>query len=608
LTGPSEPRNPPEGRADRVHCDHAARCGGCTLLPWSKAEQAALKQRSVRAAFERYPALGGLSVDAVVGAEPNVEYRTRAKLMVAPDGGVGLYERGTHSVLDIPHCRVLSPTVARVVAQIRLLSRAAPGVLSAIDVRETQDAGRASALVTLMGESGARARLERIAAQVARIEAVIGVAISARARDAKTLLGAAPVVFAGVQAARDSLVSGGPFHLASHGGFVQAHRGQAAAIALRLERGLQAALGDLAGARILELYAGSGAVGLRLAQRGARPLLIERFAPALALARQAAALQGLPALETIAGDAATVLSDLSERAARYDAAVVNPPRSGLPAMVRSKLAQLAPTVIAYVSCDAVTMARDLDHFARLGYASARIEPFDMMPHTASVECFALLTQAAPAAVSVLFDAGELLAVDKPPHLPTTPQSEFTHSLLASVREQLGIPTLTPVHRLDQGTSGVCLLAKHTQAVAELAAALKAGEKRYVALARGITRRKGSVQRPLADRAGRRDARTRYQRTEVLAGHSLLQVRPDEGRTHQIRRHLAAIGHPVLGDARYGDPKSNRHLELRHGLDRTFLHLGQLDLEYPRGTVLRLSSALPGDLAGVCDRLRGLDQT
>jgi 23S rRNA (uracil1939-C5)-methyltransferase len=560
----------------------------------------------VRAAFARYPGLAGLPVDAVAGAEPNVEYRTRAKLMVAPDGGIGLYERGTHSVLDIPHCRVLSPTVARVVAAIRGLSRAAPGVLSAIDVRETLDAGRASALVTLMGESSARARLEQIAEQVARIEAVIGVAISARERDAKTLLGAAPVVVAGVEAARDSLVSGGPFHLASHGGFVQAHRGQAAAIALRLEQGLEAALGGLRGARILELYAGSGAVGLRLAQQGARPLLIERFAPALALARHAADLQGFGALETIAGDAAAVLSDLSQHAAHYDAAVVNPPRSGLPATVRSALAQLAPRVIAYVSCDAATLARDLDHFARLGYASTRIEPFDMMPQTASVECLALLTRTAPAPISVLFEAGDLLVVDKPPHLPTTPQSEHAHSLLASVRDQLGIPTLTPVHRLDQGTSGICLLARAPQAVADLAAALKAGEKRYVALARGIMRRKGSVQRPLPDRSGRRDARTRYQRIEVLGGHSLLQVRPDQGRTHQIRRHLAAIGHPVLGDARYGDPASNRHLELRHGLDRTFLHLGQLELEYPRGTALRLSSPLPGDLAGVCDHLRGPD--
>jgi 23S rRNA (uracil1939-C5)-methyltransferase len=572
-------------------------------LPWSRSQQAALKHGSVRSALARYPGLTGLHVDAVAVADPNVEYRTRAKLMVAPDGGIGLYERGTHSVLDIPHCRVLSPTVARVVAAIRALSRAAPGVLSAIDVRETHDAARTFALVTLMGESSDRARLEQIAQQVAGIEAVIGVAISARQRDAKTLLGAAPVLLSGVQAARDSLVPGGPFHLASHGGFVQAHRGQAAAIALRLEQGLQAALGDLRGARVLELYAGSGAVGLRLAQQGARPLLVERFAPALALARQAAEQQGFAALETIAGDAAAVLSDLSRRAARYDAVIVNPPRSGLPAMVRTALAQLAPGVIAYVSCDAVTMARDIDHFARLGYASARIEPFDMMPHTASVECLALLTPVAPARVSVLFDAGDLLVVDKPPHLPTTPQSEYAQSLLAIVREQFGIPTLTPVHRLDQGTSGVCLLAKHTQAVAELAAALATGEKRYVALARGITRRKGSVQRPLPDRTGRRDARTRYQRIEVLGGHSLLQVRPDEGRTHQIRRHLAAIGHPVLGDARYGDPASNRHLELRHGLDRTFLHLGELELEYPGGTSLRLSAPLPGDLSGVCDRLR-----
>jgi 23S rRNA (uracil1939-C5)-methyltransferase len=456
-----------------------------------------------------------------------------------------------------------------------------------------------------MGEPP-RVRLEHIAAEVARIDSVLGVAISERERNAKTLLAASPRLFRGAPSARDSLLEDGPYYLATYGGFVQAHRGQAAAMAQRLVRALHDALGELSGSRVLELYAGSGALGLLLAKRGAVPLLVERFAPALELVREAAALQGLGALETVAGDAAMVVDGLTQRATRFDAAVVNPPRRGLPPGVRSALAKLGPRAIAYVSCDAETMARDLNHLALLGYAGSAIEPFDMMPHTNSVECFALLTRSAPARISVLFEDADLLVVEKPPHLPTTPQAEYAHSLLECMRTQVGVPGLTPVHRLDQGTSGVCLLAKRSQAVTQIAAALQAGEKHYIALARGITRRKGSVQRPLPDRNGRREARTRYQRMEVLAGHSLLRVRPDEGRTHQIRRHLAAIGHPLLGDTRYGDASSNRHFELRHGLDRTFLHLARLELQHPAGTPLCLESPLPGDLTGLCDRLRSAD--
>ena len=141
-----------------------------------------------------------------------------------------------------------------------------------------------------------------------------------------------------------------------------------------------------------------------------------------------------------------------------------------------------------------------------------------------------------------------------------------------MRSEQALPDSAAIHRLDAGTSGVCLLAKHKAAVAPFAAALAAGQKHYLALVRGVTRDKGNVNRPLREAGKTRDARTRYNRIAVLGGHSLVRARPEQGRMHQIRRHLASLGHPVLGDARYGDAASNRHFEMRHGLDRTFLHL------------------------------------
>jgi 23S rRNA (uracil1939-C5)-methyltransferase len=168
---------------------------------------------------------------------------------------------------------------------------------------------------------------------------------------------------------------------------------------------------------------------------------------------------------------------------------------------------------------------------------------------------------------------------------------------------LGTAELTPVHRLDAGTSGVCLLAKRRAAVAGLGRALAAGEKQYLALARGITRVKGSINRPLRDGAAQQPARTRYARQQIVSGHSLLRVRPDQGRMHQIRRHLAAIGHPVLGDARYGHAPSNQHFEQKHGLDRPFLHLARVQLAHPGGQALVIEAALPGELEALLARLR-----
>jgi 23S rRNA (uracil1939-C5)-methyltransferase len=588
-----------------LHCEHAAQCGGCPLIALPEAEQHAHKQNGVRAAFARYPALELPALQPIVPARPNVAYRTRAKLVVARDGRVGLYARRSHDVVDIPGCRVLAPEVAAAVVEIRARAQATAGALSGIDVREVEHAGRASVLVTLFGEPRQRPRLEALAREIAALPGVRGVAISAHDSRSPAFLGESPEHVAGAREAEDTLLAGGAYHLATYGSFVQAHRQQAAALAAHTIDAIHAALGvELSGARVLELYAGAGALGLELAKRGAHPLLVERFTPALALAERAAAAQGL-ALETRSGDAAVVAGELAGAGDAFDAAIVNPPRRGLPPDLRSALAELAPRAIAYVSCDPDTLARDLDHFAYLGYAARAIEPYDMMPHSDAVECLALLSPAPAARCRVLYEDDDLIAIDKPPHVATTPQGGQTRSLLERVRSEQNLPDLAAIHRLDVGTSGVCLLAKRKTAVAGFATALAAGQKHYLALVRGVTRDKGNVNRPLREAGKPRDARTRYNRLAVLAGHSLLRARPEQGRMHQIRRHLASLGHPVLGDGRYGDPASNRHFEMRHGLDRTFLHLGRIELTHPRTqAALVLESALPGDLEAVRERLRG----
>ncbi|HEX7480322.1 MAG TPA: RNA methyltransferase, partial [Polyangiales bacterium] len=96
----------------------------------------------------------------------------------------------------------------------------------------------------------------------------------------------------------------------------------------------------------------------------------------------------------------------------------------------------------------------------------------------------------------------------------------------------------------------------------------------------------------------------YTRQSVIGGHSLLRVRPEHGRTHQVRKHLASINHAVLGDARFGDPASNRHFEHKHGLDRTFLQLARVQLLHPAtGEELVIDAPLAPDLAVVLERLR-----
>jgi 23S rRNA (uracil1939-C5)-methyltransferase len=217
-----------------------------------------------------------------------------------------------------------------------------------------------------------------------------------------------------------------------------------------------------------------------------------------------------------------------------------------------------------------------------------------------VESLVVLRPAPVAPIEILHEDTALLVANKPPHLSTVPEAEHEHSLLSLLRAQCGLPELTPVHRLDAGTSGVCLFAKQREQVAALAARLAAGDKHYLALVRGALRAKGIVRAPLRERGVTRPAVTRYLRLERVGGHSLARVRPEQGRTHQVRKHLAAIDHPLLGDSRYGDAASNRYFEHRFGLDRQFLHCARIELKEPS---LKLEAELAPDLVRVLAALR-----
>lgn len=608
-------------------CAHAPLCAGCPLIQLSYDEQLEAKERRLSSALARYPDLARVVAEPCLGAEPTVGYRTRAKLMVATGPRIGLYGReGRHIVVDIPDCVVLAPALRDVAGSIRSLLKSPPpeagealvpcddeaGALVAIDLREVEEgeSETAGVLVTLVLAAERAPSRESLLATGALIQAaspkVLGVAANFRAQAAPQVLGPETSVLAGASVARDQM--GKAFQLASYGSFVQAHRGQAVRIHEMLADEIAGSEGSLRGKRVLELYSGSGAIGLSLAAAGAQISMVESFAPAAEGTRRAAEEQGLAdQVRVLAADAAEGALEFATEGLRFDAIVVNPPRRGLSPEARATIARLEPRLIAYVSCDPDTLARDLSHLTRLGYSASRVQPVDMIPLTEEVESAAFLYREALPTPTVIYEDDDVLVIDKPPHEPTTPQGEHSSSLLERVRTLLNFPKATPVHRLDIGTSGLLIIAKSPQAVAPWKAALacRTARKIYLAAVKGITPNKGAITRALRDGGRSLPSRTRYRRLAILAGHSLLRVLPQEGRIHQIRRHLKGIGHPVLGDERYGHAPSNRHFLERYGLDRSFLHCVRLEIRHPHSEApLILESPLPGDLRGVLERTCG----
>jgi 23S rRNA (uracil1939-C5)-methyltransferase len=600
--------------APRVACPHADRCGGCPLIEQTYDDQLARKHARVTSAFARYPALEATAVEPMAAAEPLVGYRTRAKLMVAPGGAVGLYAKGGgHHVVDIPECRVLAPALAEVARVIREQIGAderaggplAPfgpegGALRAVDLREVREGpdGASRALVTFVvarSRGSDLAPLRQAATElIARAPAVLGVAANFHDGDNPQVLGAETVPLAGARRAADRV--GASVHFATFGSFVQAHRGQAARVHARIAAavglGGQPARGR--GPRVLDLYGGSGAIGLGLAAAGARVTLVESFAPAVEQAAAAAREQRLD-VETICGDAATVLRDLAGRRDRFDAIVVNPPRRGIAPRAREALALLEPETVAYVSCDPETLARDLAHLARLGFATASLQPYDMIPLTEEVETVAVARRAPVPLPEVVYEDADLLVVDKAAHEPATPQGGYAGSLLARVRKIAGASGAAPVNQLDVEASGLVVFARRGGDAPRWQRALAADSARVtlVAAVRGRVPAKGRI------------AGARYRRLAVASGHSLLRVTavgPETARSHSIRRAFAAIGHPLLGDDRHGHAPTNRHFEERFGLDRAFLHCARLEIARESGAPVAVEAPLPGDLASVIERL------
>jgi 23S rRNA (uracil1939-C5)-methyltransferase len=590
---------------------HAHVCPGCPWMGRDEAAQLADKAEHVSRAMAGFAELAALSVAAVRAAPRSLDYRVRAKLVADERGALGLFARGTHDVVDLPGCRVLDPRVAAAAQALRKAIHGKPW-LEGADIARVDDA----LMVTLIARPGACDETLATLAEGLRAACpdIASIAVSRRAHGAVQLLGGAVEPLSGPSELRRHLHADGPYHYATFGAFVQAHPDVARAIYDEIVARVFAAAGSVAtagspaaaqpprrGPRVLELHAGSGALSLALAARGAEVVAVEGFGPACERLERAAREQKL-AVTVRHGDAGEEALALARAGQRFDVVLVNPPRRGLDVDVRRAVAELAPAHAAYVSCHPPTLARDLAQLAQEGLATELLAPFDMMPLTEHVETLAWLSRAAEPAARILFEHDDFVAVLKAPHEPTTPQGEHARSLQQRVRALPGLAEAVPVHRLDVGTSGVCLFARRPELVQGVAEALATGDKYYVALAHGVVRPQGTIRRPIHEQGQRLEASTRYRRSAVIAGHSLVRVALDTGRKHQIRRHFVAIGHPLVGDGRYGDRRTNLHFSMRHGLDRPFLHCETIALSY-RDARLEISAPLARDLSLVLDSLR-----
>jgi 23S rRNA (uracil1939-C5)-methyltransferase len=335
----------------RPPCPYFGECTGCQWQHLDYDAQLAVKRDKVIDALVR---VGGLFSDPsdapVADARPSANrygYRNHARFTVSKSGALGFVNRETRRFVRIDHCMLMRPSVNSVLEQL-------------------QDRCRETTQLSIRAGAGDSGNPGEYLVQPPLFNPEITIATGQK-RYVET-----------VEDVR---------FFVSSPSFFQVNVEQAAQAAEVVRDGLSLGPDDV----LLDAYTGVGAFAVLLAPYVGKVIAVEESAAAVADAKENAA--GLPGVEFVLGRTENVLGDpsiLSWPKGRPDVVVLDPPRSGCQPQALASLLSLSPSRVAYVSCDAETLARDLKILCGGGYSLDRVVPIDMFPQTHHVECVALL--------------------------------------------------------------------------------------------------------------------------------------------------------------------------------------------------------------------------
>jgi len=369
-------------------------CGGCTLMGLAYPAQLAWKHQCVQAQMAGQSALAALTVAPCVPSPRMLGYRNQAKYVFgrARDSdrlALGAFASRSHDIVDLAGCQVVEPVLdeARQTLLAVLMEHAVEpfdeivrtGVLRYGVFRATASG---QVMATLVSARSDWAEAERVAVALCqRCPAVTSVILNVNNSAGNALFGKQERVLVGPPSIEDTI--GDVRVRLSSRSFFQTNR----SVASQIYRDLVAAAPEGI-ARAVDVYAGACGIALSLAAKACEVVAIEENPMATQAAAAFLAEQGGDAarVRVVTGDAARCLADVSAA----DVVVLNPPRKGCSAHVLAAVARLRPRMLAYLSCDPRTLARDLALLVAAGAQVAKVVPFDMMPHTPHVETLAQL--------------------------------------------------------------------------------------------------------------------------------------------------------------------------------------------------------------------------
>ncbi len=377
-------------------CPVVGECGGCQLQHIAYPAQLDLKRQQVVDAITRVGKLEGVTVHPTLGMDQPWQYRNKAQFPMGYVGGkvvAGFFAPGTHRIIDIDQCEIQHPLGNQIMAEVKALARiykvriyderTHSGVLRHVVARVGRGTGEALAVLVTngrefpFGEEIAQGLMERI-------PGLVGVVQNVNPIQTNVILG------------RENRLLAGRDYVTDHIGEYQFNISpvsffQVNPVQTEVLYGKALEYAALTGKEtVLDIYCGIGTISLFLAKRAHRVIGVEWVREAVADARENAERNGVGNVEFIAGDAALEMPRLAEEGVRADVIVLDPPRKGCDEPVLEAMARVRPDRIVYVSCNPASLARDLGRLQALGYRTVEVQPVDMFPHTAHVECVARL--------------------------------------------------------------------------------------------------------------------------------------------------------------------------------------------------------------------------
>lgn len=367
-------------------CPVAQSCGGCDWMNLNYEAQLRHKGSLIEQALVR---TGGFAAQdwhgrvEVVRSPEVLGYRSRVRLQVS-GGRVGFYRKGSHELVEVPDCSVSSPALLHAVRLVREAVLARPEAFEGVNHVEVR---ALSSFESNTGDDPAScsahfvSERQRSRAQAQRAIGALRKATRCLTPHLSVRLGAEPI-----EPQAYEPVSGVRLR-AAPGGFVQVN---AAVNRLLIERVVEVV--QARGAKsFVDLYCGSGNFALPLVARGLRGVGVELSPEAIAAARRAAREHGWgpEQVRFHAESAAAYAKRAADLGESYDCALVDPPRTGAKEVL-GDLVRVSPPLLVMISCDPVTLARDLRFLCDQGYELRQVEGFDMFPQTHHVETLALL--------------------------------------------------------------------------------------------------------------------------------------------------------------------------------------------------------------------------